>query len=162
MKVVQGRFIHTAIAAAVETDVAFLNELTEPSSVLPHPFKFANTAASIGKPVWSVFDGSAESVRALRLALKLSVLENVELMLLLAAATPAQLPGLRRKAKRIAGESGVMVRFTLLTEGEFNNLPGLIQTQGCSLLVLARDNALFAATSVRFLDNIICPVVLMN
>lgn len=162
LKIVQGKFMHAAMAAAVETDVAFLNALTDQSIMPVRPVRPESTVSNRIKPVWSVFDGSAESMRALQLALELSILDGGELILLVLATAAEQLPGLRQQAEQTAAASGIAVRYITLAQSEMDNLPRLIRRQGCSLLVLNRDSALFAGAAVQLWDRIGSPVVLVR
>ena len=164
VRVVQGRFMPAALAAALDTDVAFLTIADQSNTLLPST-RTHNAAPTRLKPIWTIFNGSPESLRALALAIELSASEVVDLMLVLPGVNPVHASELQQQATEliVSSQAKAKIQTVLVPENELNQLSSLIRRQGCSLLVLHRDNPLMAnVDNLRAVESLGCPIVLIR
>ena len=164
MRVVQGRFMPTALAAALDTDVTFLT-FAEKSNTLLSNIKTHNAPRTGVKPVWIMFNGSPESIRALTLAIELSASAACDLSLALPAVSSTQVSELQQQVTQLVAplQTKGKIQYMTVAGNELNQLPTLIRRQGCSLLVLHRDNPLVShIDELRAVESFDCPIVLIR
>lgn len=149
-RTLRGHFVSAVMSEIEQVDVVFLSRRTA-----PHKSRVAKKAAQY--PLWVAFDGSAESERALRMAVDLAVLESSSLCVALPAATELESEALKRRAVECCVPN-VAVRFVPVYPFDASNLLRSMRHTGCRLLVIKRQNGGFnRAVS----ETIPCPVVLV-
>jgi hypothetical protein len=114
------------------------------------------------KPVWSLFDGSQASGRALIQAGTVAAEGATELVV----ALPESAAGGRRKleteASTLLGALAGRARFVVVPRAEIGALFQSMWPEGCSLLFLGRDSIdLGTGETAAWLKQPACPVVLM-
>jgi nucleotide-binding universal stress UspA family protein len=168
LRVVQGHFIHTALMAAGETDVTFLNVRDRAADLLrfsagPGSARPGSTVTVAAKPIWALFDGSAQSVRALQLALELSAPDSPDLMLVLPVSIKDQAGKLQQQAAQILQKYKAQAGFVSVAHAGPGELRRAIRQRGCSLLVLPQESALLSDAAFQsFSERIGCPLVLVR
>jgi hypothetical protein len=155
-----------ALSAALDSDVAFLTVADQSYSPASTDKLSRRAAQTPVKPVWTVFDGSAQSIRTLALAAELSAPETIDLMLLLPAADPARAGALQEQVTRLLAQMNAQTQFRCVNVDETElaqQLARMIRRQGCSLLVLHRDDARLAdIDNAQVLGQLGCPIVLVR
>jgi K+-sensing histidine kinase KdpD len=149
-RTLRGHFVSAVMSEIEQVDVVFLSRRTE-----PHKSRVAKKAAHY--PLWVVFDGSAESARALRMAVDLALLESTSLCVALPAETDRESEALKRQVVECCVPN-VAARFVSVHPFDASNLLRSMRHTGCRLLVIKRQNGGFnRAVS----ETIPCPVVLV-
>jgi hypothetical protein len=151
-KTVRGHFMPTVFAEAGQVDILFLSRRTE--AEIP-PRRPLLRAAHL-PPVWSVYDGSPESGRALRLALEFAGPDGSGLCVALPAESGAQFEALRRRALSLC--TGNPPRFFQTEPIDGAKLLRRIRQTGCRLLVVKRHDGEMLGIIA---DAAQCPVVLV-
>jgi nucleotide-binding universal stress UspA family protein len=160
LRIIRGHFVQAVLSAADEVDILFFCHREEPVETLTNWPKTAYSKArrQAGRPVWTIFDGSAESKKALLMAADLATLEPCELCIALPAKTDEELDVLRRKASQTLAGSSLFPRFTVIYPYDAPNLLRLLRQSNCRLLVVNRD----AGETVKAItETAACPIVLV-
>ena len=156
MKVVRGQYLTTAMQMAEKSDIVFLNDIaTSP---------YAKTGAQrtrripIGhKPIWILYDGSAETQRCLSLALSLAQKDRSELIIVFTDSAAGDKLD-TQKDQIVSDYPDLPCQYLPLSDKE--TLSHLIEQKGCSVLVLSRvEQDRQGADSV--LGRIRCPRILV-
>ncbi len=136
-KVVRGQFMPAVFEEAGRVDILFLGHKSEAERPARRP---ASGSGSEIPPVWTVYDGSAESEAALILAAELAELEPGGLRVVLPAATEAEYANLRARALNLC-VGGYPLRFVPAEPTDGVKLSRRMRQTGCRLLVVARRDA---------------------
>jgi len=165
VRVVRGDFLSEALTAAAEAEIAILTRASHAATPPPAGQRLLRTAPARGtrrKPVWSLFDGSPASGRALIQAGTIAAEGATELVV----AVPESATGGRRKletkAHTLLGATAVRARFVVVPRAEIGALFQYMWPEGCSLLFLGRDSIdLGTRQTAAWLKQPACPVVVM-
>ena len=93
------------------------------------------------RPIWVLFDGSSSAHRALTMASDLTLAEKRELVVALQTPDTDKTERLRRDVADTLGEKHPSIRYVTISTVDVSSLLQAIRGEGCSLLVLNRDNA---------------------
>lgn len=164
VKIVQGRLIATALTAAGNSDIAFLNTIDQRDELFTTVQSY-QARHSVLQPVLVLYDASSEANRALALAAELSAGESPGLTLVLVTDNPLRVTELQQQAEQLLSgiRSHAKIQYQVIVGDVFQQLPRLISRQGCSLLVLPRNHKLLAQSdNDQMLENLGCPLVLVR
>jgi hypothetical protein len=171
VRVVRGHYLTEALAASASVDVTFVHGAGQPlpgehlssASVKPSASGAAHGRAQRPggrRPLWTLFDGSPASRRALEVAVKLARALACSPVVVLSARDTDGIERRKRAAQAAAGR--VDLRFLVVAENRFSELSKALAPGTGSLLVLARksaDKEYGAARST--LASLAVPVVLV-
>ena len=159
-KVVRGQFIQAVLSAAEELDVLFLCHKEAPADMVSDWRKsvYSKTQPSMPRPVWTLFDGSEGSRRALRMAAELATLEPCELCIALPAKTDQEADALRRAASQTLAGASLFPSFVVIHPHDIERLLRLLRQSSCRLLVIDRGDG---ETIKAVTEAAVCPVALV-
>ena len=171
VRVVRGHYLTEALAASTRVEVTFVHGARRPlpSEHLPstpvRPIAAGtehDRARRAGgrKPLWTLFDGSPASARALKVAVKLARTLACNLVVLLSARGADEIERRKREAQ-IASE-GMDLQYIVSAENRLSQLSQALAPGACSLLVLARKSPDLEDSAARdYLESLVMPVVLV-
>lgn len=162
MKVVRGHYVSAAMAAAEETDVVIMSNVT---GVRLRTVKTpARTPRSLvaraggPKPVWTLFDGTPAAGRALTMAKDFSKQREAELVVLVANQSFGRLVG---EAKDLLGDTPA--RYQPIASVEASEILNAMLAEGSSMLFWPRgESTLFEKLPAFLLDELVCPLVVVS
>jgi hypothetical protein len=178
VRVVRGHYLTEALAASAHGGVTFVHGARRP---LPGDFLPATPAPSMApamtmgvawahrgserlaarRPLWTLFDGSPASVRALKVALLLSRGVPGKLMVLLPGRGGDETEGRKREAQALAGAAHL--QFLDVGQDWLSQLRRALAPGADSLLVLARKSPALDDSDARsYLETLSIPVVLVT
>lgn len=171
MTVVRGHYLTEALAASERGGVTFVHGARRP---LPGDFPPAarpSTAAGAGSALgirpgtrshlWTLYDGSPASNRALEVALVLSRGALTKLTVLVAGSGGDETESRKREVESIAGTANI--QFVSAAENWLSQLGRTLAPGADSLLVLARTTPTLEGGDARcYLEALSIPVVLVN
>jgi hypothetical protein len=168
LRVVRGQFIREAFSAAAEHDLMVLARMG--GAILARPTRLvtrrAPLTASAGvsrlqAPVAVVYDGSAAGGRALAVAANLARSDRRPVLVVTAASGDAD-AAMKADAATLLGRFTDRVRFVCLPGHDPDALPGVINREGCEVLVLGRGvREQDPASMHRLVERVDCSVVLV-
>ncbi len=171
VRVVRGHYLTEALAASASVDVTFVHAAGQPlpgehsSSASERPLAAGAAHGRVQrpagrKPLWTLFDGSPASHRALEVAVKLARTLACSPVVVLCARDTDEIERRKRAAQTAAGR--VELRYLVVAENRFSELSQVLAPGSGRLLVLARksaDREYGAARST--LASLAVPVVLV-
>lgn len=152
-KTVRGHFMPAVFAEAGQVDILFLSHKSETET----PGRKPSIGTTRRPPVWAIYDGSAESGEALRLALEIAQADATGLCIALSAESEAQFEALRRQALGFC-TGGAPPRFFQAEPSDGAKLLRRIRQTGCRLLVAKRHDGELLRILAEAAE---CPVVLV-
>lgn len=165
--VVRGHYLTEALAASARGDVTFVHGARRP---LPGEYPPATpvrpVAGGAGRagariPLWTLFDGSPASARALKVALVLARTLPGNLGVLVPGSGADELEDLKHEAQFIAGSTDL--RYLAVAGNWFSQFGQALATGAGSLLVLARKDPSLEDSAARdYLESLAVPVVLVT
>jgi hypothetical protein len=171
VSVVRGHYLTEALAASARGDVTFVHGARRPwpgdflaSTPVPS-MAIGGASAHRGRlaarrPLWTLFDGSAASIRALKIALALSRGVPGKLVVLLAGGGD-ETESRKREAQTVAGAAHL--QFLDVGQDWLSQLPRALAPGADSLLVLARKSPALDDSDARsYLETLSIPVVLVT
>lgn len=148
-KTVRGHFIPAVLSELGRVDILLLAR---------SPDAERRRALTMPPPVWTVYDGSAGSERALRLAAELATAEACGLCIVLPAASEAEFEA--RRARILSLGAGLpSPRFVPASPSDGAELRRKIRQTGCRLLVVKREDG--EITKEALAGTVECPVILV-
>lgn len=172
LRVVRGHYLTEALAASASVDVTFVHSARRP---LPgeHPSRararpIAASAARGGArraaggiPLWTLFDGSPASGRALAIAVKLARTLACRLVVVLPVGGVDEIE--RRKREVQIAANKVTLQYLVVADKRLSPLRQLGKAPGAGgLLVLARKSPDLEDSAARsYLESLTVPVVLV-
>ena len=161
-KVIQGEITRAALTALLETDVVFM-EIFQPKQPYRPVSKIrADKESRLGlQSIIILFDGTAESMRALHLAAYLSQPEDVGLVVLL-STTSDQIELLQKQIQEVLREFRTDAFVHYLSEINVDHLRQVLYQHNCGMLVLHRDSTLLKKNPPVAIKNLGCPIVLVK
>lgn len=176
VRVVRGHYLTEALAASAHGGVTFVHGARRP---LPGDFLPATPAPSMApamtmgvrsadrarlaarRPLWTLFDGSPASVRALKVALLLSRGVPGKLVVLLPGRSGDETESRKREAQTLAGAAHL--QFLDVGQDWLSQLRQALAPGADSLLVLARESPALEGSDARsYLESLSIPVVLVT
>lgn len=171
VRVVRGHYLSEALSASAGVDVAFVhgNRRALAGERLPA----RPTRAAAGKapatakrpgtamPLWTLFEGSAASARALEVALMLARTLGGTLVVLLCGRNADEIESRKHQAQ--AAAEGSDLRFLAVPEKWFTQPAWAVPGAADGLLVLARETSGPEGSEVRsYIESLAAPVVLVS
>ena len=151
-KAVRGDFITSVLAETAQLDILFLGCRGDVEGPPRTPAK-----PSQRSPVWTIYDGSPESERALRLGLELADADAENLCVTLPAESDARFEDLRAQALMLCRKA-IPPRFFRADPSDGTKLRRQIRRIGCRLLILKRSES---DSPGALTERAECPVVLI-
>jgi len=166
-KVVRGRFAIEALAAAGETDVVFVSIVSQGDELLSgYGWPQSSGRESMvhrPKAVWSVFDGSPISTRALDLAGDASSASGASLIVAVRVDFDQDAQQLHDAALEVLKGRSLAVQFLQFPSPDSNGLMKQLRDRSCMMLMVSHEDPLLAGESGRrALETVSCPVVLVR
>jgi hypothetical protein len=171
LRVVRGHYLTEALAASESVNVTFVHGAGQPlpgehlSGASERPFAAGaapGRAQRLGerKPLWTLFDGSPASRRALEVAVTLARALACSPLVVLPARDADEIERRKRAAQAAAGRVGL--RYLVVAENRFSELSRVLAPGAGSLLVLARKSPELEDSAARsYLASLAVPVVLV-
>ena len=171
VRVVRGHYFSEALAASASVEVTFMHGARsrlpgEHQPRTPHRPAAGGagrpTAARIGRklPLWTLFDGSPASARALNVALKLAHTLAGNLVVLVSGGGAEDIENRKREAQAAADK--VDLQYLVVAENRFSQLGRVLAPSAGGLLVLARKSPDLESSAARdYLESLAVPVVLV-
>jgi hypothetical protein len=171
MRVVRGHYLTEALAASASVDVTFVHGARRPlpgehlastpvRSVAAGAARGPTGRAGAGKPLWTLFDGSPASVRALKVAVKLARTLAGNLVVLLPGRGADEIESLKREAQTAADRADL--QYLVVAEYRFSQLGQALAPGAGGPLVLARKSPDLEDSAARsYLESLAVPVVLV-
>ena len=171
VRVVRGHYLTEALAASASVDVTFVHGARRPlpgehlSSTPVRPIAAGAVRGRVRraggrKPLWTLFDGSPASRRALEVAVKLARTLACSLVVLLPTRGAEEIER-REQAAQIAGDR-VDLQYLGVAETRFSELSPALAPGAGSLLVVARKCSDLEDGAARStLASLAVPVVLV-
>ena len=180
VRVVRGHYLTEALVASARGEVTFVPGASRPlpgdylpATPAPAMTPAMSLAMSMGgvsaqrarraarRPLWTLFDGSPASIRALRVALTLSREGPGKLAVLLAGSGGDEIESRKREAQTVAGTAHL--QFLDVGQDWLSKLPRVLAPGANSLLVLARTSPALEDSDTRsLLESLSIPVVLVT
>lgn len=170
--VVRGHYLTEALAAAARGDVTFVHGARRPlpgdngpaTPMRPMAPGTANPRTrrfDMRNPLWTLFDGSPASARALKVALVLSRNSPGNLVVLVPDRGTGELQSRKREAQIASGRTDL--QFLAVPENWFSPLGRALAPGAGSLLVVARNSPVLEGSDARnYLESLSVPVVLVT
>ncbi|MEE8285386.1 MAG: hypothetical protein V3R72_01685 [Gammaproteobacteria bacterium] len=171
LRVVRGHYLTEALAVSASVDVTFVHSARRPlpGEHLPRaPVRDIAVGAAHGrarraagrKPLWTLFDGSPASGRALAVAAKLARTLACHLVVVLPVGGVDEIE--RRKREVQIAADKVAVQYLVVADKRFSQLGKAPGPGAGSLLVLARQSPDLEDSGARsYLESLTVPVVLV-
>lgn len=171
VRVVRGHYFSEALAASASVEVTFMHGARsrlpgEHRPRTPHRPAASGagrpTAARIGRkrPLWTLFDGSPASARALKVAIKLAYTLAGNLVVLIPGGSAEDVENRKREAQAAADR--VDLQYLVVAENRVSQLGGVLAPGAGGLLVLARKSPNLESSAARdYLESLAVPVVLV-
>jgi hypothetical protein len=163
LKVVRGRYMSEVLSAVTGMEVVFLRKeigsykkrfRSLPPEVTTTPVRQSRKHNA----VWTIFNGSAGSCRALITASDIARAENRDLVMVLRAPAVE----LRQQAQTLLKDRAVSVLYTFVPEADDDGLVRLLDNSACGLVVMHRNGTPRSEVLTGlFLRALECPVVLV-
>jgi nucleotide-binding universal stress UspA family protein len=171
LRVVRGHYLTEALAASASVELTFVHSARRPlpGEHLPsaggRPLATGETPgrtrrAAGRKPLWTLFDGSPASHRALAVAARLAGTLAVQLVVVLPVSGVDQIEARKRQVQIAAHE--VALRYLVVADDHLSRLRKAPAPNTGSLLVLARKSPELEDSAARsYLESLTVPVVLV-
>ena len=171
LRVVRGHYLTEALAASASVDVTFVHSARRPlpgehlpiAPVRPIAASAAHGQARRGagrKPLWTLFDGSPASGRALAVAAKLARTLACHLVVVLPVSGVDEIEK-RKREVQIAADK-VALQYLVVADKRLSQLGKAPAPGAGSLLVLARKSPDLEDSAARsYLESLTVPVVLV-
>ncbi len=171
LRVVRGHYLTEALAASASVDVTFVHSARRPlpgehlpiAPVRPIAASAAHGQARRGagrKPLWTLFDGSPASGRALAVAAKLARTLACHLVVVLPVSGVDEIEK-RKREVQIAADK-VTLQYLVVADKRLSQLGKAPAPGAGSLLVLARKSPDLEDSAARsYLESLTVPVVLV-
>lgn len=157
-RVVRGQFIQAVLSAAEGLDVLILCHKEAPADMASHWRKSLHSKTRPAALLWTLYDGSEGSRRALQLAAELATLEPCELCIALPAKTDQEADVLRRGASQALAGASLFPSFVVVHPDDPECLRRLLRQSGSRLLVVDRA----AGETIKAMaETAVCPVVVV-
>jgi hypothetical protein len=159
-RVVRGQFVQAVLSAAEELDILFLCHKEAPADTVSDWCKsaYAKPRLQAPPPVWTMFDGSEGSKRALQMAAELATLGPCELCIALPAESGQAAAALRQGALQTLDGVKLFPNFVAIHTHDLDRLMRLLRQSSCRLLVVDRG----AGETIKAVtEAAVCPVVLV-
>lgn len=141
LNVVQGRYLSEALSASAEMDVLFLSRTWQGHFVGSLRMRAEITGdpitGSAARPVYVLYDGSAEAVRALALAAALAD-PQAQVTVLVPRVAERRVASLQEEAARALAEGGSTARYEIIASNQGGAVLDAVCAGGAGLLVLHR------------------------
>jgi hypothetical protein len=172
LRVVRGDYLSEALAASASANVTFVHGARRPlpgGHLPPAPLRQTASGAKHGPArragarttLWTLFDGSPASARALKVAVKLAHTLAGSLKVLVSGCTAKAIDNRKREA-RIAADRADLQCLAMAGD-RLSQLGGALGPGAGSLLVLARESPdLEDAAAQSYLESLSVPVVLVT
>jgi hypothetical protein len=162
LRVVRGHYLTEALAASAHGQATFVHGARRalPGELFPAPTVSGSTAAAGAArgALWILFDGSAASVRALKVALALAPGRSLRVLV---PGHGADEQESRKRAAQIAA-GGRNLNFLPVAENWLSRAGRNLSPGAVSLLVLAKTDPIMASAAARDqLESLPVPVVLV-
>jgi len=148
VRVVQGHYFTEALAASAKADITFVHA--------------AGPAGGRGKrtPLWTLFDGSPASARALKMAVELAHTLAGNLVVLVPGQFGGEIENRKREAQEAAETADL--QYLVVAGDRLSQLGGPLAPRAGSVLVLARKSPDLEDSAARsYLESLDVPVVLV-
>ncbi len=164
LKIVRGQYIVEAMSAAASMDVSYLFRMGHTGTRFSGAAKLLTSRRiNAHRPVWLFYDGSAAAQRALAMARQLTEPDAKDLIILLPPIAAAAGSSLQHDVNELLGDQSPSARFSCLAHFDLAHLLQSMQRGDCSLLLVARDNALLTASDTqRLIGAVEYPIVLIS
>lgn len=160
LRVVRGRYLAQALSVAASADMTILHRSRRSYDEVRG--RSVARATRRRKPLWVVFDGAPDSVRALQITAELARALGSELVVLLHCEKPDEAAAVERQARAQVAEIVAPARFVTVTSVHPEALKRAVGREGADLLVLARATArLEEGSAAQWLEDIGTPVMLV-
>ncbi|MGE5240415.1 MAG: universal stress protein [Bacteroidota bacterium] len=170
-RVVRGEVTAQVLEAATEVDLLALGmgrprawRASSTSRVIAssasRPVLLLTPGTPVGPPIASVYDGSAESARALLLARRLAQTESATLTVLVVARDADDAQRLRQQAAGHLAGSGLAVDYVTLMDADAADVAQAARRRATGTLVLAANLLLKSGTLEQLLTELDCAVIL--
>jgi len=170
LRVVRGHYLTEALAASASVDVTFVHSARRPlpGEHLPSaplrpiagPAHGRARRAAGRKPLWTLFDGSPASGRALAIAVKLARTLACRLVVVLPVGGVDEIE--RRKREIQIAADKVTLQYLVVADNQLSQLGKAPAPGAGSLLVLARKSPHLEDSAARsYLELLTVPVVLV-
>lgn len=160
LRIARGRKLAEALSAAAGVDVTFVHAAAHALSDGNPASGSRPTRGPRGKSVWSLFEGGAQSARALDTAAKLAKALGCNLIVLIPRPAAGEAESLAREAGARIGD--VEVRFVDISANRAALESPSLQLRRARLLVLARQSPSLEDAQARgYLESLPVPLVLV-
>lgn len=176
-RVVRGTVSEEVLNAALEADLLSLGRASRP---LTRRVRLGSTAQAVAvhaprsvllarkgtdpeQPIVVTYDGSFVGSRVLNAAVRMSQLNDSNLIVLVMADDADEAPHLAEKASHMLGERVAHAEYRFLPTNGDEYLAQLITREKCALVVLGGENRLLQGRRLyQLLDELDCPVLLVR
>ena len=165
VRVVRGHYFSEALAASASVQVTFMHGARSRLPGEHRPRTPATSGAAVGwaarkQPLWTLFDGSPASARALKVAIKLAHTLAGNLVVLVPGGSAEDIENRKREAQAAADR--VDLQYLVVAENRFSQLGRLLAPGAGGLLVLDRKSPDLESSAARdYLESLAVPVVLV-
>jgi nucleotide-binding universal stress UspA family protein len=171
VRVVRGHYLTEALAASASVNVTFVHGARRPfpEHHLPGaPLRLSASGAKHGPAgrtgrrtaLWTLFDGSQASARALKVAVKLAHTLAGKLVVLVPGSAAGDIESRKREAQIAADRADL--QYLVVAGDRLPQLGGVLAPGAGSLLVLARESPGLEDNAARsYLESLAMPVVLV-
>lgn len=176
-RVVRGQVTHEVLTACLEADLLSLgctsrtlargsrlgSTAREATRRSPRSVLLARRPSEMEWPVVVTYDGSSLARRGLMAGVGLAQrYENNLIVLVLGESREAAAP-LVEEVQALAGPTPVHLEFRFVTSGDAEQLVTLLQSQSCSLVILAGETPPLRGEALQaLLDALDCPVMVVR
>lgn len=176
-RVVRGTVSEEVLNAALEADLLSLGRASRPLTrrvrlgstaqavalQAPHSVLLARKGADPEQPIVVTYDGSEAGARVIDAAVRMSQLNDSNLIILVLAEEAEEAPQLAEKASQLLGDRVAHAEYRFLPTNGKEALSQMLTKDRCALVVLGGNNRLLQGRHLyKLLDELDCPVLLVR
>lgn len=161
LKVVRGRYLNEALAAAAGVDLLLFARTRKSQS--PTPGKQGNIGRYVC-PVWVVFNGTEASERAVKLAADIACSRNAALNIILDGSLGKDVAGLETQARLVLEGVQTHSHFFAECNPNFDSVLRYVMQRGCCIALMTagqQGSERMQYTASLFAEKARCPVLLV-
>lgn len=176
-RVVRGTVTEEVLNAALEADLLSLGRASRPLTrrvrlgstaqavaiQAPRSVLIARKGADPELPIVVTYDGSDAGARVLNAAVRMSQVNDTNLIVLVMADDAVEAPQLAERASHLLGDRVAHAEYRFLPTNGDENLTDLLARETCAMVVLGGENRLLQGRRLyQLLDDLDCPVLLVR
>lgn len=161
LKVVRGRYLTEALAAAAGVDfLLFARTRGNKTAAQAKP----GIRQRYISPVWIIFNGTEASGRAIKLAADIAVSRKAALNIVLDVSSGQDIAGLEKQAKKLLAEFQLVTHFFAEYKQDFSSVSQYVVQRGCCIALMSanpQDPSRAQHAASLFAEKAACPVLLV-